>query len=98
MRVLAFERLNEGGGFRRHGTGLSAVLTRFGRQRGQTVTAIAQGPIQQRFHRDLAAGGMRNVIEAGTEPLRATRWLTAGARLPDPRAARGPPGASRLFS
>src|SRR5207247_5143375 len=33
------------------------------------------------FHRDLAAGGMRNVIEAGSDLLRATRELTAGQRL-----------------
>jgi hypothetical protein len=47
--------LNEGCGFRRPGARLSAVLTRFGRQRGQAVSAIAQRPIQQRVHRDLSA-------------------------------------------
>jgi hypothetical protein len=77
MRVLALEPLNEGGGFRRHGTGLSAVLTRFGRQRGQSVAAVAQRPIEQRVHRDLAAIGMRNVIEAGGDFLRAARKFAA---------------------
>ena len=81
MRVLALEPFNEGGGFRRHGAGLSAVLTRFGRQRGQSVAAIAQGPIQQRVHRDLAAGGMGNVVEAGGDLLRAAREFAAGQRL-----------------
>src|SRR2546425_13280190 len=65
MRVLTLEPFDEGGGFRRHGAGLSAVLTRFGRQCGQSVAAIAQRPVQQRVHRDLAAGGGGNVIEAG---------------------------------
>ena len=32
MRVLAFEPFDESGGVRRHGAGLAAVLTRFGRQ------------------------------------------------------------------
>jgi len=30
MRVLAFEPFHEGGSFRRHGAGLTAILTRFG--------------------------------------------------------------------
>ena len=81
MRVLALEPFNESGGVRRHGAGLSAVLTRFGRQRGQSVAAIAQRPIQQRVHRDLPPGGMRNVIEAAGEFLRAAREFTAGQRL-----------------
>ena len=71
MRVLALEPFDEGGDFRRDGAGLSAILPRLGRQRGQTVAAIAQGPIQQRVHRDLAAGGMGNVVEAGGDLLRA---------------------------
>jgi hypothetical protein len=37
MRVLAFEPFNESGGFRGDGAGLAAILTRFGRQRGETV-------------------------------------------------------------
>ncbi len=46
----------DAGGFRCDGTGLPAVLARFGRQRGQTVAAIAQRPIQQRAHlRDVVA-------------------------------------------
>ena len=77
MRVLALEPFNEGGGFRRHSAGLSAILTRFGRQRGQAVAAIAQRPIQQRVHRDLSAIGMRNVIEAGGDFLRAACEFTA---------------------
>jgi hypothetical protein len=81
MRVLAFEPFNEGGGFRRHGAGLSAVLTRFGRQRGQAVAAIAQRPIQQRVDRDLAPGGMGNVVEAGGEFLRAACEFAAGQCL-----------------
>ena len=42
-----------------------------GDKRGQSVAAIAQGPIQQRVHRDLAAGGMGNVVEAGGDLLGA---------------------------
>jgi hypothetical protein len=49
MRVLAFEAFDEGGGLGCDGAGLPTVLPRFGRQRGQTVSAIAQGPIQQRM-------------------------------------------------
>ena len=81
MRVLALEPFDEGGGFRRDGAGLSAILTRFGRQRGQAVAAIAQRPIQQRVHRDLAAGGMGNVVEAGGDFLRAACEFAAGQRL-----------------
>src|ERR1039457_4415386 len=65
MRVLALEAFDEGSDFRRDGTGLSAILARLGRQRGQAVAAIAEAPIQQRVHRDLAAGGMGDVVEAG---------------------------------
>ena len=81
MRVLAFEPFDEGGGVRRDGAGLPAILARFGRQRGQSVAAIAQGPIQQRVHRDLAAGGMRDVVEAGGDLLGAAREFAAGQRL-----------------
>ena len=81
MRVLAFEPFDEGGGVRRDGAGLPAVLTRFGRQGGESVAAVAQRPIQQRVHRDLAAGGMRNVVEAGGDLLRAAREFAAGQRL-----------------
>ena len=66
MRVLAFEAFDEIGELRRDGAGLSAVLTRFGRQRFEAaVAAIAQRPIQQRVHRDLAAGGMRECRRGG---------------------------------
>src|SRR3990172_615473 len=81
MRVLPLEPFNEGGGFRRDGTGLPAVLTRFGRQRGQAVAAIAQGPVQQRVHRDLAAARMGNVVEAGGEFLSAACEFAAGQRF-----------------
>jgi len=81
MRVLALEPFNEGGGFRRHGAGLSAVLTWFGRQCGQTVAAIAQRPVQQCVDRDLAAGGMGDVVEAGGEFLRAACEFAARQRL-----------------
>ena len=81
MRVLAFEPFDEGGGFRRDGAGLAAILARLGRQRGQSVAAIAQRPIQQRVHRDLAAGGMRNVVEAGGDFLGAAGEFAAGQRF-----------------
>ena len=81
MRVLTLEPFDEGGGFRRHGAGLSAVLTRFGRQCGQSVAAIAQRPVQQRVHRDLAAGGVGNVIEAGGEFVRTAREFAARQRF-----------------
>src|SRR6185437_3718434 len=81
MRVLAFESFDESGGVRCDGAGLPAVLTRLGRQSFQSVAAIAQGPVQQCIHRDLAAGGMRNVVEAGGDLLRAAREFAAGQRL-----------------
>jgi hypothetical protein len=81
MRVLALEPFAEGGGFRRDGTGLPAVLARLGRQRRQTVSAIAQAPIQQRVHRDLAAGGMGNVVESGGDLLSAPGEFAAGQGL-----------------
>ena len=81
IRVLAFEAFDESGGFGRDSAGLSAILARFGRQGFQSVAAIAQGPIQQRVHRDLAAGGMRDVVEAGGDLLRAAREFAARQRL-----------------
>jgi len=78
MRVLAFEPFNESGGFRGDGAGLAAILTRFGRQRGETVSAIAQRPVQQRVHRDLTAGGMGNIVEAGGEFLSTACEFAAG--------------------
>ncbi len=42
MRVLALEPFDEGSGFRRDGAGLTAILPRFGRQRGESVAAIAE--------------------------------------------------------
>jgi hypothetical protein len=81
MWVLALEPFDEGGGVRGHGAGLSAILTRFGRQRGQSVAAIAQSPIQQRVHRDLAAIGIWDVVEAGGHFLRAACEFSARQRL-----------------
>src|SRR5579863_4151555 len=81
MRVLAFEPFYESGGLGRDGASLSAILTRFGRQGCESVAAIAQGPIEQRVHRDLAAGGMRKIVEAGGDLLRAAREFAAGQRL-----------------
>src|SRR5207249_152227 len=81
MRVLALESFDEGGGFRSDGADLPSVLTRFGGQRGESVAAIAQSPIQQRLHRDLAAGGMGNVVKTGSEFLRAAGEFAAGQRL-----------------
>src|ERR1035441_2814987 len=78
MRVLALEAFDEGSDFRRDGTGLSAILARLGRQRGQAVAAIAEAPIQQRVHRDLAAGGMGDVVEAGGGLLRAPGEVAEG--------------------
>ncbi len=81
MRVLALEAFDECSDFWRDGTGLPAILSRLGRQRGQTVAAIAQGPIQQRVHRDLATGGMGNVVEAGGDLLSAPGEFAAGQRF-----------------
>ena len=81
MRVLAFEPFDESGGVGSDGTGLPTVLARLGRQSVQSVAAIAQGPIQQCVHRDLAAGGMRKVVEAGGDLLGAAREFAAGQRL-----------------
>jgi hypothetical protein len=81
MRVLAFESFDESGCLGRDGAGLPAILTRFGRQGFQPVAAIAQGPIQQRVHRDLAADGMRKVVEAGGDLLRTAREFAAGQRF-----------------
>src|SRR5258708_18766801 len=78
MRVLALEAFDECSDFWRDGTGLPAILSRLGRQRGQTVAAIAQGPIQQRVHRDLATGGMGNVVEAGGGPSGAPGGVPRG--------------------
>src|SRR5580658_7907856 len=81
MRVLAFEPFDESGGLGRDGASLSTILARFGRQGFESVAAIAQGPIQQRVHRDLAAGGMRKVVEAGGDLLRAACEFAAGQGL-----------------
>jgi hypothetical protein len=77
MRVLALEPFDERGGFRRDGAGLAAILPRFGRERFQAVAAIAQGPIQQRVHRDLRRVECGNVVEAGGDFLRAAREFAA---------------------
>jgi hypothetical protein len=81
MRVLALEPFDEGSDFRRDGTGLPPILAGLGRQRGQSVAAIAQGPVQQRVHRDLATGGMGNVVEAGGDLLGAPGEFAAGQRF-----------------
>ena len=81
MGVLALEPFDEGSDFWRDGAGLSAILARLGRQRGQSVAAIAQRPVQQRVHRDLATGGMGNVVEAGGDLLGATSEFAAGQRF-----------------
>jgi hypothetical protein len=71
MGVLALEPFDEGSDFRCDRTSLPAILSRLGRQRGQSVAAIAEAPIQQRVHRNLATGGMGNVVEAACDLLRA---------------------------
>jgi len=81
MWVLALEPFDESGGVRRDGAGLPAILTRLGRQGFQSVAAIAHGPIEQRVHRDLSAGGVRKVVEAGGDLLCAARELAARQRL-----------------
>ena len=81
MRVLALEPLDEGGGFRRDGARLAAILTRLGDKRGESVAAITQRPIQQRVHRDLAARGMGDVVEARGDFLGAARQFAAWQRL-----------------
>ena len=81
MRVLALEPFDEGGGFRGDGAHLAAVLARLGGQGGESVAAIAQGPLQQRVDRDLAAGGVGDVVEAGGDLLGAACQLAAGQRF-----------------
>ena len=78
VRVLAFEPFDQCGDFRRDGARLSSVLPRFGEKGGQSVFAIAQRPIQQRVHRQRAAAGIRDVIEAGGDLLGASCQFTAG--------------------
>src|SRR6266849_4412372 len=77
-RVLAFEPFDQRGGFRRDGAHLPAVLPRFGDQRGESVLAIAKRPVQQRVHRQRAAAGIRDVVEAGGDLLSASCQFTAG--------------------
>ena len=63
------------------GASLAAILAWFGRKRPQSVAAIAQRPVQQRVHRDLAAVRVGNVVEAGGEFLGAACEFAAGQRL-----------------
>jgi hypothetical protein len=81
MRVLALEPFDEGGGSGATARACPRSWRGLGRQRGQSVAAIAQRPIQQRVHRDLAAGGMGNVVEAGGDLLGAAREFAAGQRF-----------------
>ena len=71
---------NSPGSIQLGGGGLAVILAQLGRQRGQSV-AIAQRPVQQGIHRDLAAGGMGNVVEAGGDLLRAPGEFAAGQRF-----------------
>src|ERR1700681_2218702 len=64
MWIGALETLDERGGFWCDGALLTAVLARLGGKRRESVAAISQGPLQQGVHRDLAAGGVRNVVKA----------------------------------
>ena len=50
-------------------------------ERGEAVAAVEQRPLQQRVHRDLAAGRVRDVVEARGDLLSAARQLAARERF-----------------
>ena len=81
VRVFAFETLDEGGGFRRDGAELTAVLTGLGGEGGESIAAITQGPLQQRIDGDLAASGEGDVEETGGDLLGASCQFTAWQRF-----------------
>ena len=85
-RAFALEPLDERGALGSDGAQPAAILARFGMQRGESVTAITQGPFQQRVHGDLAAGGIGDVVEAGGDFLRAARQLAARERFQHQRS------------
>ena len=68
-----------------------------GVQRGEAVTAIAQGPLQQRVHRDLAAGGVRNVVETSGDLLGAPGQFAARQGLQHQRRDESVSEQSDLF-
>ena len=80
-RTLALESFEQRGGLRRDGAELAAILTRLRMQRGEAVAAIAERPLQERVHRDLAARGVRDVVEARGDFLRASRQLATRQRF-----------------
>jgi hypothetical protein len=81
MRVLAFEPFDERGGFGCDGALLTAVQAWFGSERGESIAAITQRPLQQGVHRNLTARGVRNVVEAGGDLLGAPRQFAARQRF-----------------
>jgi hypothetical protein len=81
MRVLSLESLDERGGLGCDRAQLAAVDPWLGGERRESIAAIAQGPLQQRVHRDLAPGGVGNVIEARGDLLGAARQLAARQRF-----------------
>ena len=85
-RAFALETLDERGGLGSDGAQLAAILARFGMQRGEAVPAITQGRFQQRVHGDLAARGVRDVVEACGDFLGAARQLTARERFQHQRS------------
>ena len=81
MRVLALEPFDQRGGFWCDDARLAAILARLGRERGETVAAVAQGPVQQGVHRDLRGAGVRNVVEARGDLLGAAGQFATRQRF-----------------
>ena len=81
MRVFAFEPFDERGGAGGMARAWPRSCRGLGDERGEAVAAIAQRPFQQRVHRDLAAGGMRNVVEARGDLLGAACQFAARQRF-----------------
>src|ERR1017187_9195297 len=81
MRVLAFEPFDERGSIGCDGALLTAVQAWLGSERGESIAAITQRPLQQGVHRDRAARGVRNVVKAGGDLLGAPRQFAARQRF-----------------
>ena len=77
MGAFALEPIDERGGGVGDGAHLAAILPRLGHERGEAVAAIAQRPLKQCIHRNLAARGMRNIVEARGDLLGAAGQFAA---------------------
>ena len=81
MRILALEALDQIGELRGDSARLSPILPGLRRQSFEAAVAVAECPFQQRIHRNRGAFGMRNLVVAGGDLLRAASEFATGQRF-----------------